>query len=93
MMEAASIFETSVNVYETTSCYVPEDGYLRISRREKVESHHDCIIFELRVVLSSLVSCFNMPKISCRQNLYLDLVHRSLCAGDRLGFLINVLQL
>jgi hypothetical protein len=39
MMEAASTSETSVNVYQTTRCNIPEDSRLHIRRRENLKSH------------------------------------------------------
>jgi hypothetical protein len=39
MMEAASISETSVNFYQTTRRYIPEDSYLHTRRRENLKSH------------------------------------------------------
>jgi hypothetical protein len=39
MMEAARISETSVNLYQTTRRYNPEDGHLRTHRRENLKSY------------------------------------------------------
>jgi hypothetical protein len=39
MMEAVKTFETSVNVYQTTRCYNPEDSHLRTHRRENLKSY------------------------------------------------------
>jgi ribosomal protein L18E len=39
MMEAASISETSVNFYQITRRYKPEDSHLRTHRRENLKSH------------------------------------------------------
>jgi hypothetical protein len=39
MMEAASIFETSVNFYQTTWRYNPEDSHLHFCRRENLKSY------------------------------------------------------
>jgi hypothetical protein len=38
MMQAASTSETSVNFYQTTRRYNPEDSYLHTHRRENVKS-------------------------------------------------------
>jgi hypothetical protein len=38
MMEAASTSESSVNVYQTTQRYNPEDSHLRTHRRENLKS-------------------------------------------------------
>jgi hypothetical protein len=38
MMEVASTSETSVNFYQTTQCYNPEDSHLRTCRCENLES-------------------------------------------------------
>jgi hypothetical protein len=35
MMEAVSSSKTSVNIYQTTRCYIPEDSNLHNLRREK----------------------------------------------------------
>jgi hypothetical protein len=39
MMEAASATETSVNFYQTTRRYNPEDSHLRTHRRENLKSY------------------------------------------------------
>jgi hypothetical protein len=39
MMEAASTCETSVNFYQTTQQYNPEDGHLHTRRRENLKSY------------------------------------------------------
>jgi hypothetical protein len=39
MMEAASTSETSVNFYQTTRRYNPEDSHLRTHRRENLKSY------------------------------------------------------
>jgi hypothetical protein len=39
MMEAASTSETSVNFYQTTQRYNPEDSHLRTHRRENLKSY------------------------------------------------------
>jgi hypothetical protein len=39
MMEAASTSETSVNFYQTTRRYNPEDSHLHTRRRENLKSH------------------------------------------------------
>jgi hypothetical protein len=41
MMEAVSTPETSVNVYQTTRCNIPEDRHLHTRRLENLKSHHD----------------------------------------------------
>jgi hypothetical protein len=40
MMEAASTSETSVNVYQTTRRYNPEDSHLHTRRRETSRSNY-----------------------------------------------------
>jgi hypothetical protein len=40
MMEATSTSETSVNFYETTRRYNPEDSHLHTRRRENLKSHN-----------------------------------------------------
>jgi hypothetical protein len=42
MMEAASTSETSVNFYQTTRRYYPEDNHLHIRRRENLKSYWQC---------------------------------------------------
>jgi hypothetical protein len=37
--EAASTSETSVNFYQTTRRYIPEDSHLHTRRRENLKSH------------------------------------------------------
>jgi hypothetical protein len=39
MMEAARASETSVNFYQTTRRYNPEDSHLRTHRRENLKSY------------------------------------------------------
>jgi hypothetical protein len=39
MMEAARSSETSVNFYQTTRRYNPEDNHLRTNRRENLKSY------------------------------------------------------
>jgi hypothetical protein len=39
MMETARTSETSVNVYQTTRCNIPEDSHLHTRRRENLKSH------------------------------------------------------
>jgi hypothetical protein len=39
MMVTSSIFETSVNFYETTRRNNPEDSHLHTRRRENLKSH------------------------------------------------------
>jgi hypothetical protein len=39
MMEAVQTSETSVNSYQPTRYYNPEDGHLRSHRRENLRSH------------------------------------------------------
>jgi hypothetical protein len=43
-MEAARTSETSVNVYQTTRRYNPEDSHLRTRRRENLKSYVIIII-------------------------------------------------
>jgi hypothetical protein len=52
MMEAASASETSVNFYQTTRRYKPEDSHLRIRRRENLNSYN---------VLKSFIALFCSP--------------------------------
>jgi hypothetical protein len=44
MMEAASTSETSVNFYQTTRRYNPEDSHLRTRRRENLKSYIDLLV-------------------------------------------------
>jgi hypothetical protein len=39
MMETVSSSETSVNIYQTTRCSIPEDSRLHTRRRENLKSH------------------------------------------------------
>jgi hypothetical protein len=41
MMEAARTSETSVNFYQTTQRYNPEDSHLRTHRHENLKSYHE----------------------------------------------------
>jgi hypothetical protein len=41
MMDAASTSETSVNFYETTRHYNPEDSHLHTRRRENLKSYFE----------------------------------------------------
>jgi hypothetical protein len=47
MMEAVSFYETSVNIYETKRCDIPEDSRLHTRRRENLKPHIQviCICF------------------------------------------------
>jgi hypothetical protein len=45
MMEAARTSETSVNFYQTTRRYNPEDSHLRTHRRENLKSYLIPIVF------------------------------------------------
>jgi hypothetical protein len=47
MMEAATTSETSVNFYQTTRCYNPDDSYLHTHRRENLKSY---TVMNLRVL-------------------------------------------
>jgi hypothetical protein len=47
MMEAESTSVTSVNLYQTTRCYIPEDSHLRTRRRENLKCHIR-LVFSLR---------------------------------------------
>jgi hypothetical protein len=40
MMKAARTSETSVNFYQTTRRYNPEDSHLRTNRRENLKSYY-----------------------------------------------------
>jgi hypothetical protein len=40
MMEAASTSETSVNFFQTTRRYNPEDSHLHTRHRENIKSYH-----------------------------------------------------
>jgi hypothetical protein len=48
MIEAASVSETSVNFYELTRRYNPEDGHLVTHRREKLKSFRH--VFEWGII-------------------------------------------
>jgi hypothetical protein len=39
MMEAGSVSETSVNFYQTTRRFIPEDSHLHARRRENLKTH------------------------------------------------------
>jgi hypothetical protein len=41
MMEAARTSETSVNFYQTTRRYNPEDSHLRTHRRKNLKSYEE----------------------------------------------------
>jgi hypothetical protein len=41
MMAAVSSSETSVNIYQTTLCNIPEDSHLYIRRCANLKSHMD----------------------------------------------------
>jgi hypothetical protein len=45
MIEAAKTSETSVNFYQTTRRYKPEDSHLRNHRHENLKSYLRCGIF------------------------------------------------
>jgi hypothetical protein len=46
MMEATSNSETSLNFYQTTRHYNPEDSHLHIRRRENLKSYKFKIVLE-----------------------------------------------
>jgi hypothetical protein len=48
MMEAVNTSETTVNFYQTTRRYNPEDSHLRTNRRENLKSY--TVIFILAAV-------------------------------------------
>jgi hypothetical protein len=58
MMKAVSTSETSVNLYETTWCNIPEGCHLHTRRREnlkshneiRAEKHYNCCDFIVRLV-------------------------------------------
>jgi hypothetical protein len=39
MMKAVSSSETSINIYQTTRCYIQEDSYLHTRRRKILKFH------------------------------------------------------
>jgi hypothetical protein len=43
MMEAESVFETSVSFYQTTRRNIPEDGHLHIRRRQNLKPHQETV--------------------------------------------------
>jgi hypothetical protein len=49
MMEAARTSETSVNFYQTTRRYNPEDSHLRTYRRDNLKSYYVNVI-DIRAV-------------------------------------------
>jgi hypothetical protein len=44
VMEAAITSETSVSVYQTTLCNIPEDNHLHVRRRENLKSHNGHVL-------------------------------------------------
>jgi hypothetical protein len=61
MMEIASASETSVNFYQTTQRYNPEDSHLRIHRREYLKSYLGLV--SLLVLQPSLVYATCDPRL------------------------------
>jgi hypothetical protein len=49
MMKAASTSETSVNSYQTTRRYSPEDSHLHTHRREGSKCHKYCCCISLGI--------------------------------------------
>jgi hypothetical protein len=47
MKEAVSISESSVNLYQTTRCNIPEDSHLHTGHRENLKSHNVLFVFRL----------------------------------------------
>jgi hypothetical protein len=45
MMEAITSYETSVNIYQTTQCNIPEDSHLHTRHYENLKSHQVCCTF------------------------------------------------
>jgi hypothetical protein len=39
IMEAVSFSETSVSIYQTTCCHIPEDNHVHTCRHEHIKSH------------------------------------------------------
>jgi hypothetical protein len=63
MMEAAATSETSVNFYQTTSCYNPEDSHLHTRRRENLKFQEFVIISDTEYKRRSLFLC---NRTSCK---------------------------
>jgi hypothetical protein len=55
MMEAASISETSVNIYQTTRRTNPEDGHLHTRHRENLKSHMDYFLLQGFVIRTVMI--------------------------------------
>jgi hypothetical protein len=47
-MEAVSFSESSVSVYQTTQCNIPEDSHLHTRRRENLRSHIILVVHQSR---------------------------------------------
>jgi hypothetical protein len=62
MMEAASTSETSVNVYQTTWCYNPEDSHLHTPRHENQKSHIYLISFLYLTTFLKVSACLSLEK-------------------------------
>jgi hypothetical protein len=45
VMDAVSFSETSVNIYQTTWCNIPEDSHFDTRRRENLKHHAWTVIF------------------------------------------------
>jgi hypothetical protein len=56
MMESESTYETSVNFYQTTRRYNPEDSYLHTRRCENLKSYFTKILFVFPVSCVPLTS-------------------------------------
>jgi hypothetical protein len=56
MMEAASIFETSVNFYQTTRRNNQEDSHIHTRRRKNLKSHQKekCFKRNLQILMRSM---------------------------------------
>jgi hypothetical protein len=50
MMKAVGIYETSVNFYQTTRSYNPEESHLQIRRRENLVSHMPDTVYNRIIV-------------------------------------------
>jgi hypothetical protein len=76
MMEAASTSETSVNFYQTTGRYDPEDSYLHTRRRENLKCHF--------FLLSAM---YNIPIINEQFHCFSTVYFKGIAGNKRVGSL------
>jgi hypothetical protein len=74
-VEAAFSPETSVNVYQTTRCHIPEDRSLHRHRCENLRSKTQCLCLFLPKVIFMSVTISTMCSTFTTHLIFLDLIY------------------